>query len=274
MTYSDQHKTGGQGFTLIEILIAIAISGLIIAALYSFYMMQKQTGETQQDVAAVQQDLRGLMQMMAQDIRMAGYAPVDTSGFGFQNNVQFHSNGDGVQDIVNTDANAIAFTSDMNDASFTGDLQDKSNGKVDYDSGQHQQEQFAYRFWNQGAVCANRGCIQRYMPSTDNRWEEVALDIDGLQFLYTLHDGTMTISPAATNDLGNIASVTVTVLARAHSVEPRYRNTEIYRPASCFQPSLTSNPADCPSAFNGGQPYNDNRRRQMLTFTVNCRNQR
>ena len=271
MTHFERYKTGTPGFTLVEVLIAIAISGLIVAALYSFYLMQKKTGETQQNVAAMQQDLRGLMQMMAQDIHMAGYAPVDGGDdFGFKNGFTFHSNGVGAADDVNTNANSIAFTSDINDASFTGSIEDKSNGILDWGTGQRQQEQFAYRFSTTG-VCANRGCIQRYFPSTGNRWENMAYGIDGLEFMYTLRDGTMTIAPAAV-DLGRIVNVTVTILAKTRAREQGFRNSDIYRPASCFQTALTPNPAHCPAAFNGGQPYNDNYHRQMLTFTVNCRN--
>lgn len=276
MNHVSRHKTIAQGFTVVELMLAITISGLLLAALYSFYLMQKKTGEIQQDVAAVQQDLRGLMQMMAQDIHMAGYAPVDGGEFGFQNDVTFYGNGSGSDSGIETNAKSIAFTSDMNDLSFTGDAGDKSNGVVDHVNGQNQQEQFAYRWLESSVsgVCANRGCIQRYLPNTASRWQNVAYDIDGLEFLYTLRDGTVTLSPAATNNLNNIVSVTVSILAKGHSLEQGFSNSETYRPASCFQSALTLDPASCATAFNNGRPYNDNLRRQMLTFTASCRNRK
>ena len=293
MNHSNHHKIGAQGFTLVEVLLAIAISGLVIAALYSFYLMQKKTGETQQGVAVMQQDLRGLMQTMAQDIRMAGYAPVDASHFGFQDvtvgSLPFYRNNGGGPDDAFTDAAHIAFTSDMNDVAFTGNPADKSNGEVDYAPDQNQQEQFAYRFRQQGVPCGDgaprpRGCVQRYLPNTAAGWQNIAVDIDGLDFLYTLRNGNKTPDPAATNDLRNIVSVTVTILTKSPNREPGYKNRECYRSAGFYDSN--PNPAPCPTDFNGGNPtnnpppfnngnpYNDNIHRQMLTFTVECRNQR
>jgi len=63
---------GKRGFTLIEILIVIAIMGLILGAVYSVYLTHQKSAYTQEEVVEVQQNLRIAMDSMTKDIRMAG----------------------------------------------------------------------------------------------------------------------------------------------------------------------------------------------------------
>jgi len=71
-----------KAFTLIELLIAMAISGFVMAGIYSAYYSQQKSYVTQEQVAAMQQNLRAAMYIMGREIRMAGYDPTDSGNFG------------------------------------------------------------------------------------------------------------------------------------------------------------------------------------------------
>ncbi|MFV0438913.1 MAG: PilW family protein [Desulfopila sp.] len=66
--------TKNQGFTLVEILLALAISGIIMSAIYGAYIAQQRTYLAQEDVVEMQQNIRAATYIMVNDLRMAGYA--------------------------------------------------------------------------------------------------------------------------------------------------------------------------------------------------------
>jgi len=63
-----------KGFTLLEILIAMVVASIVMAAIYSVYRSQTQTHRTQQLVVQMQQNMRAALYLMESDIRMAGYS--------------------------------------------------------------------------------------------------------------------------------------------------------------------------------------------------------
>jgi type IV pilus assembly protein PilW len=74
------------GFTLLELLIAITVSMIIMAGVYSVFLSQQKSTTAQINVSDIQQNLRAAMDFLARDIRMAGYPGTDrgnTAGFGF-----------------------------------------------------------------------------------------------------------------------------------------------------------------------------------------------
>jgi type IV pilus assembly protein PilW len=75
-------KIEAWGFTLVELLVALAISSIILAAVVSFFSTFS-SSYTKQNVAAdVQQLVRAGVDFMAQSIRMAGLDPSQTGNFG------------------------------------------------------------------------------------------------------------------------------------------------------------------------------------------------
>ncbi len=71
------------GFTLIELMIAMTISGIISAAMYSVFQAQVR-GQISQDVSlSMTQGVRFGIELMASDIRMAGCDPRG-AGTGFE----------------------------------------------------------------------------------------------------------------------------------------------------------------------------------------------
>lgn len=61
------------GFTLIELMIAMVIAGIVAAAILMSFDSQQKTQVNQQLIVEMQQDARAALYLMQQDIRMAGY---------------------------------------------------------------------------------------------------------------------------------------------------------------------------------------------------------
>jgi len=69
------------GFTLLELLVVLALSGIVMAALYATFVSQQRSYQMTEQVVAVQQNLRGAMYYMEREIRIAGYDPRRTNDF-------------------------------------------------------------------------------------------------------------------------------------------------------------------------------------------------
>lgn len=71
-----------KGFTLIEILMAVAIFSVILGAVYKTYNTQQKSYILQEEVAAMQQNARASLYMISRDTRMAG-AMLGIGGLGW-----------------------------------------------------------------------------------------------------------------------------------------------------------------------------------------------
>ncbi|MFY9168110.1 MAG: prepilin-type N-terminal cleavage/methylation domain-containing protein [Desulfomonilia bacterium] len=65
-----------RGLTLIELMIVLALSLVLMGAVYLAFHAQQVSGNEQQQVASVQQDLRAVMLAMEKDLRNAGCDPL------------------------------------------------------------------------------------------------------------------------------------------------------------------------------------------------------
>lgn len=64
-----------QGLTLIELLIAMAISGLMLGTMMNLFITQRKTYAVQEQITEAIQNARTAMAMVAREVRMAGYNP-------------------------------------------------------------------------------------------------------------------------------------------------------------------------------------------------------
>jgi type IV pilus assembly protein PilW len=64
-----------RGFTLIELMVAMAIAGIVMAAIVATYRSQMRTHLTQQSIVDMHQNARAAIHLMKSEIQMAGYDP-------------------------------------------------------------------------------------------------------------------------------------------------------------------------------------------------------
>jgi type IV pilus assembly protein PilW len=62
-----------KGLSLIELLVALAICGMVVAGAYRFFITQTRTYAVQDQVIEAQQNVRLAMEILLRDLRMAGY---------------------------------------------------------------------------------------------------------------------------------------------------------------------------------------------------------
>ncbi len=224
------------GFTLVELLIAMAIAGIVMAGVYSAYSSQQRSYIVQEQVAAVQQNLRVAMYFMEREIRMAGCDPKGSAGAG----------------IRTASPNSIRITMDItggqtdgldNDGDSNIDEADEANfGDGDTND---VNEDLTYSLYTSGGIQK----LGRKKPSTNN--QPVAENIDALNLVYLDKDENPTIT------LAEIRSVQITLVARTARGDRGLKNTTVY----------TNQQGDQIFVAPG-----DNFRRKLLTAQVNCRN--
>lgn len=188
-------KGSEQGFTLVELLVSVAILGIAMTAIYSSYLAQQKTFLVQTQVAGMQQNIRAGMHHMVSDIRMAGYDPENAETFGMASSLSGFSGSGATCDSTN-----IAFTLDF-DGDRTLDLNDN--------------EMVAYRL--------NGTDLQSFTTASGGSWQTIAQNIDALNFVF------LNSAKGATTDLASVRFVEITVVARTGRPDRDYTDTNTYR---------------------------------------------
>lgn len=111
-----QLHSASRGFTLIELMIAMAIGMLLLGAMYSVFTVQNKTLTNQEEVVAMQQSVRAGMDMMIMEVGMAGYNPAGATCDGITVNssqlqIQADLNGDGAIDATSQENIIYTFDS-------------------------------------------------------------------------------------------------------------------------------------------------------------------
>lgn len=71
-----------RGFTLTELMVAMAVGLIVLAAIYHVFVFQSQRFDREEQIAEMQQNARAAMDTMTREIRMAGYDPDGDSSAG------------------------------------------------------------------------------------------------------------------------------------------------------------------------------------------------
>lgn len=81
-----RHHQQQNGFSLIEVMIALLVAGIVMATGYAAYRSHTRSYLTQQQIVDMQQNIRAVMYYMATDMRMAGFGLWDSATeFGVSN---------------------------------------------------------------------------------------------------------------------------------------------------------------------------------------------
>ena len=182
-----------RGYTVLELLVAIAISGVFMGTVYSAYISQQRSTLGHEQVSAMQRNLRSAMYYMDKEIRMAGCDPTEKAG----------------ARIETAQKDEIRFTLDITD--------DAGSGNPDGDSGDPG-EDIRYHF--SGNDLRRNGT-------------RIAENIDALNFVYLDRDGTCLDDDGSGNvtddeSKAQIRSVQVTVLARTGKEDLHYVDSTTY----------------------------------------------
>jgi len=94
-----------RGFSLIELLSSIAISGIILAAITATFISQSRSYDAQEQINGMQQGARAAMDMITREVRMAGY----------------NTNGAAVFDGITYNLTEIRIQANLNGDTDTGD---------------------------------------------------------------------------------------------------------------------------------------------------------
>ena len=243
-----------QGFTLVELMISLAMTGIIVAAVYSTYTFLQRTYTAQDRVVEAQQNIRAASLTLVQEIRMAGFDPLETSNAA----------------IEKAYSDALYFTVDRNE-----------DGNLNL-GGDDEDEFIAFDLYTNavgnsvlGLVRTNIAVNLTENPVGSGHFEAtghqpIAEHIEAIEFLYTLGDNTTptAIPPGGftSTQLANIRSITISILARAAQRDAKFINSTVYTPSSGTVWDLNG------AVAGTGQPTNDNYRRRLLITTVQCRN--
>jgi type IV pilus assembly protein PilW len=189
---NDNHN----GFTLIELMIAMAISLIVMAGIYFTYQSQQKSHDIQIQVAAMQQNLRAAMFYMEREIRMAGCDPTGSAT--------------PAAAIIDAQSDRLEFRSDIR-----GDSEgSEPDGETDDDN-----EHVVYTLYDSSLT---NGVNDLGRSSSGGPTMPVALSIDALKFVYLDRNGN------ETSVLANIRAVEVTLVARSAKLERGYVNDNVY----------------------------------------------
>jgi type IV pilus assembly protein PilW len=250
-----------KGFTLIELLVAMAVASIVMAVIVSAYQIQVRSKNTQEALTDMNQTARAALEIMTQEIRMAGCDPLQNSNARI---IRARSadlifsmdvNNDGGTNIPDGDCcdvnETIRFYLD-NDADFDG-INDVMNDECN--------------LRRETGAGNNPDCVGGGVNG-----QPLARNVDALNFVYLGPDldgdGEPDVLPAPVtgNDLLNIRSIQVTLVARAGRESGGflypYTDTETYPNQ---QPAGSSDEWEF-------DPPNDSFRRLRLTTTINCPN--
>lgn len=106
------------GFTIVEVLIAIALLGVVAGSIYNFLTSQRKSWDSQVAISGAQRDARLALDLVARQLRMAGYK---------------NSSGPAMTSAL---TDSIAFKADLNNdgtaetVTFALDSADSSNKKL------------------------------------------------------------------------------------------------------------------------------------------------
>ena len=212
-----QHKHNA-GFTLIEILVAMAVSGIVLAGIYKAYEQQLRVNNTQDQVVDMQQNVRVAMLFMERDIRLAGYNPTGTANVGI--------------DV----ANAESITLSIDETGGEGDGRDNDlDGVVDEtpECDGNPDGAVVYALSNDtnnnGMNDALEGINTNACHLTRNG-QRLASNIDALNFVYlgvddtdaTCEENCRLLNPTSLQERGDIRAIQITIIARAGTTIPGF----------------------------------------------------
>jgi len=181
-------KQKQSGYSLIELLIAIAVGSVILTLVVGFLYSQQQIHVTHNAIVDMQQGARTALTLMTREIRMAGYDPTGNAG----------------AEIEQADVDSFTFTTDSD-----------GNGTLMVDSTTWESnERIRYGINTNGDFGRATGA---------GNLHAIAYNIDALNFVYLDENGGRLDDDNAgnvTSSIEDIRAVQITLVARSGDTLP------------------------------------------------------
>ncbi|MBE1424590.1 prepilin-type N-terminal cleavage/methylation domain-containing protein [Desulfomicrobium macestii] len=198
MIKNKQSLPGQYGMTLIEVLVAMAISSLVMGAIYSIFQSHQRIAAKQEQTSLMQQELLSAMSLISEELRMCGYSAQGTLGFGF-----LHRPEAGAPDHGRaTNQTAVYCRRDWNN---DGLINESGSGSLREHSG------FRLNVANDGSAKAVADNVLRKYDTGAVRWQPISTNIGALRFTYFNAEGAVIPDPQA--NPGIIRGVKVEITA-------------------------------------------------------------
>jgi type IV pilus assembly protein PilW len=182
------------GFTIIELLVSMTISLVVLAAVAKTFTVQTRQNSAEEQMAQMQQNVRGALDLMVREIQMAKYDPAGTA----------------------FPAGTYGITYSASQLEVKSDVAD-SNGTISTATGSVEDIIYAFDSTN--------FYITRTLGSSGTA-DIVADNITSFTFAYYDANGTAVTSAA---NSGSIRKVTITIAARTAKPDPGYTTNNGYR---------------------------------------------
>lgn len=242
--------SGDCGFTLIEMMIVLTIFLGITGVTYTLYQAQERAFFWQEQIVETNQDIRAFLYFIEKDIRIAGYNPTGQA---------ISSPNDA--GIIIAEPTRVEFTADLGMRRDNA-LCSNNEGCDSMPDEQINQipcancvtERMRYLLWN-GAIYK---VFNNRTPTTAQEHEQLIIqNVDNLEFLYHLSDGTTATTFANSSDRNKILSIDVSVLVRTRNTTRGYKGNPKFISAS---------------GANWTRPASDGYMRVLLVTNIKCRN--
>jgi len=223
-----------KGFTLVELMVAVALTGLAVIGIYRAYVSFSQGADAQEQMLELQQNLRIGIYVLEADIRRAGMNEEEDENAGF---------------VVAT-SNRVQFTMDLTGGELDGFDNDNDGGEDGLDPGLDE------NLYGDGDLLDAGEFLhyQRLDPDADGIFGlyrndenanpggdgiEIITNISALDFVYLDEDGAVldfalagATAPVAgsldTGQMNRIRAVQVSLVIQTTNEDYRYTNREPY----------------------------------------------
>lgn len=193
-----------RGFSLIELLIAMAVGLIVVSAAYQFFISQNKAYKIQEQMAEMQQSVRAAMETMVRELRMTGFDTANTPK---------------IAGIVSANASSIHFTQNI---TRTNPAYVPDEDVLDPN------EDVTYSLDAQNNRLIRRA-RERTSPTTASELTDAPLaeNIQTLTFRYFDANNTELSTPVAVP--ANIRKIEITLKGKTAKPDPAYSQNSGYR---------------------------------------------
>lgn len=265
------------GFSLIELLLSLAIAGIIMTGVFIAFNAQQGSYLAQEQVVEMQQNLRASVRFMVRDLRMAGYDPEKSGNFSITDVRSRDLNN--ALDAMDTGNPAITFEVDLDEDGTLSTNESFSYSLYEYpvsipadrdgisdlsrtQGGGGRQLLgesiiaigFAYSYFEGGDVATDGGNIIWAIDSDNDNDLDLNIDTNKDGVIDSNDDVSGTALPGSDVNIEDISAIRVWLLAQTKQPDRNFTETKSF---------VVANRRISPS---------NNFRHRLMETTVKCRN--